>query len=394
MKTMKAMKTGIFNRYKKNTSAFIALVFLAAAFVPLLGAPNARAAVNAGFSLTPASNTVTTGQNIVLNLNLDTGGNSVHAFKATINYSTSAFSSVSVATAAGSPFTSLPSADVASGGTIRIARYTTSASSTSGAVATITLKSNAVGSGALSFAHICSSTSDTSPCSAVTDASGANLLSGQSNTGYTIKAVPVATKAKTKKSSFGSIVSSITSAATPAPAAEETEIAENMTVVRLKIIDKAKKPIEGAVVKLGGQRATTASNGQVLFTELPAGKLKGSIEYKGKIQEFTIDVIEGSSFSDPQTAVLTFAVATGSSVWGKLLFGLGIVLIAAATTVFIYKNRSGGSSVASSIDPDIKSSGNQKPAAASSSAASKASKTIKRHDPLKPGIIVRPTDGV
>lgn len=177
----------------------IALILMG---VPFLSFKPVDAAVTAQFSLTPANQTVQVGSDVVLDLDMNTGGNNVLAWKATINYSTSAFSSVVVTPTAGSHFSLNPGTDVASGGVIRLSRYALTSSSTNATLAKITLKSSGVGNQTVSFAHACSPTSDSTPCSAITDASGTNLISALNSASVSVSALPVvATKAKAKKSS-------------------------------------------------------------------------------------------------------------------------------------------------------------------------------------------------
>ena len=407
----------------KNTIKNIAFQIAAVALLVSAVLPQAAsAAVNAEFSLTPSSSSVTTGQNTIVTLNLNTGGNSVNAWKATINYSTSAFSSVSVATAPGSPFTLVQKPDVASGGTIRISRYATTASSTSGAVATITLKANALGATSLSFAHICNPTSDATPCSAVTDASGTNLLSGLNNASITVTAVPVVpgtttTKTTTKKKGVTGAVAAAVGAVTAItnPTAETqtttTEQAENNAIVRIKVVNKNNKPVENATVTLGGQKATTNSAGEALFTELPTGRLNGTVTYNGKSQSFGIDVVAGSSFEKPQLATITFNAAAASALPKYLVLVLIIALAGVGVFLFLRK-RDNEQTITLPSDPDLK----PKKAEPEMIAAVKPietkikeekpkkvlkpdkdepkDKTIKRNDPLKPGVVVRPSDGL
>lgn len=412
----------------KNTRQliFVKILVLAMLFVAVLPVLTARASVNAEFSLSPSSSSVTTGQDTTVTLNLNTGGNSVNSWKATINYSTSAFSSVSVATASGSVFTSVQKPDVTSGGTIRISRYSTTASSASGAVAVITLRASAVGATSLSFAHICNPTSDSTPCSAVTDASGTNLLSGLNNASVTVSAVPVSgststTKTTTKKKGVAGAVAGAVAAVTSIASTDTNKNtdgkSENNAIVRVKVVDKNKKPIENAVVNLNGQQATTNSNGEALFTELPTGKLKGTITHKGKTQQFGIDVISGSSFDKPQSATITFTAGSSSS-WGKYLL-LAVLLGAATAGIFLFLRKRDQDKTVSlgGSDPDTKpikptpvkevaaekvsapTPTEEKPAKDKSGGGKDKSsdskdKTIKRNDPLKPGVVVRPSDGI
>ena len=400
---------------------YFARYLLAMSFIvaPLIAPLSSSAASNAQLSLSGSGSSVTTGQNLVININLDTGGNSVLAWKTTLSYSTSAFSSVSVATATGSPFTFTPVADVAGSGTIKISRYAKTPSATSGAVATITLKAANLGNTAISFAHICSPTSDSTPCSAVTGSGGDQLLSAANTGTYTVSAVPVAgggsaaaAKTTTKKKGFiGAVAAAVgTVAATVTGDQSQSNTTNNQAdsaVVKVRVVDTKNKAIENAEVTLNRQTVFTGSNGEALFTQVPNGKLTGQIKYKGKTQTFEVNVTAGSSFDDPQLTIVTLNVA-GSSALGKYL-GLALLLVLMAVVIFWFLHRrDGGQKVVLTSDPDIKPTKPEplKTAAAkveatksttektTSQKPSSKDKTIKRNDPLKPGVVVRPSDDI
>lgn len=346
----------------KNTPYTLNLNWLARYFavlilalLPLVSLNTASAAVTAKFSLSPASKTVTVGNNLVVYLMLDTGGNSVLAWKTAITYSTSAFNSVSVATDASSHFTLNPATDIASSGTIKIARYATSASSTNGAMAKITLHSSGVGNATLSFAHKCSSTADTTPCSAIVGSGGTNLLSTLTNGSYTIAAVPTSgsssgstsgstTTTTTKKKSLLSKVSdAIAAVVSPSSSAEDVTTTKKSViisrgVVQISVFDKQENPISGAKVTLAGVSGVTDRNGQVVLTGLKTGEANGTITYNGKTQNIKLTIKSGTSLDSPQFASLSFSAAGGSKVLPILAALIGLaVIIGLIDLIFISK---------------------------------------------------------
>lgn len=386
----------------KNRKLTLLLLVFAFTAISLFSAIPARAAVNASFTLSPATKTVTVGDNLVVYLNLNTGGNSVLAWKTTISYPTSVFNSVSVQTDPSSHFTLAPSADVVSGGVIKISRYAKTASSSNGTMAKITLHSKAVASGTLSFAHICSSTSDTLPCSTVVGAAGTNLLASTSNGTYTVAAVPIASSpsspaatTKKKKSFVSKVSDAIASVISPGTSAEEpsNEVTTiSRSAVRLTVKDKAGKPLSGAKVTLAGVSATTDKNGQVTLTELYPGQAKGKITYKDYSQNISLFVEPGTSASDPQVATFNTNVS-GGSMWLPILFSIVALAVIAGLIDLIFISKGGFKENVDHLLHHGNGGGHTTATpSASSSATTKhtSTKSHERHNPLRPGLIVEP----
>jgi len=373
---------------KHITGFFAALIMTA---LPLVAVMPVNAAVNAGFSLSPASKTITVGDSLVVYLNLDTGGNSVLAWKTTINYSTTAFSSVSVQTDPSSHFTQNPATDISSGGTIKIARFATSASSTDGAMAKITLNSTGVGSTALSFAHICTSTSDATPCSAVTNSSGTNLLANLTGGSYTISAVPVATSGGTtakKKSLFSKVADAVAGVVSPGTSAEEAGAATsgNRGTVKLTVVDKKSVAIKGAKVTLANKTGVTNNDGQVLLRDLKAGIVKGAVVYDGKTQKIEVFIQPGTSARNPQTIIVNFI--PGGSIVPKLLMVLVGLIVVGLLIDLVFGSKGG---FKSNVDKLIHHGGDHSPVAGVSSTTKYSeAKPQTRHDALTPGLIIEP----
>lgn len=304
---------------------------------PIFYVGAAAAAVNAEFSLSPASKTVTVGSNLVINLNLDTGGNAVLAWKTTINYSATYFDVVSVQTDSSSHFDSSPSSDVAAGGTIKVSRYATSASSTSGPVIKITLRTKKTGTTSLSLAHICTSTSDSSTCSAITGSSGTNLLSSNSGGSYTVTAVSNSStgssSSSSKKSIIGKVADAIAGVISPSSSASEAEndgsgFVAKRGVVQIKVLNQNKHPIDGAKVVLAGISGKTNAKGIVTLAGVYPGDAKGTVSYQDRVQDFTLDVKSDTSEESPQTLTLTFQEKTLSTAVKALLVIVGLMMIA------------------------------------------------------------------
>lgn len=337
------MKTNFIPQLKLSKLTLLAVGAILAG-IPLLSAMPAKAAVNAGFSLSPATKTLTVGDELVVNLVLETGGNSVLAWKAAINYSTADFNAVSVVADPSSHFTLNPATDVASGGTIKLARYATSASTTGGTVAKITLHSTAIGSKTLSFAHICSSTFDASQCSGVTDSSGANLLATVNNGNYTVSPVPVAgspgstTPKKKAKSVINKVADAVAAVVSPSTDAEQITTKAARGTVKLVVTNQKSKAVVGAKVTLAGVSGLTDKNGQVVLAKLYPGEANGTISYKGKTQNITVDVLSGTSVDSPQLVNVTFKTSGGGLLFPILFTVIGIaVIIGLIDLVFVSK---------------------------------------------------------
>lgn len=383
----------------KPSKILLSLSALAMLLIPVFSVLPARAAVNAHLSLSPASKTMTVGDDVVVYIMLDTGGNSVLAWKAALTYSTSAFNAVTVATGTGSHFTESPVADVASGGTIRISRYATSASSADETAAKITLHSTGVGNTAISFAHVCSPTNDATPCSGVTDSSGTNLLSGVTGATFIVSAVPVAgstttpaAKAK-KKSLLGKVADAV--AGVVSPSTEATSPDSGLSVsrgsVKISVQNQKNKPVEGAKVTLAGESGVTDKNGKVLLQGLYPGEAKGTIVYKEKTQKITVDVQEGTSAYAPQLVSFTFK--TGGSMVFPILFLLVIIAVVIGLIDLVFISKGGFKENVDHLLHHGNGGGHVATAAAASPATTTkhaASKSHDRHDPMTPGLIVSP----
>ncbi|MGZ6005671.1 MAG: hypothetical protein ACXWLH_06030, partial [Candidatus Saccharimonadales bacterium] len=117
------MNKGKINMIQKLTKLTAAASTILTLLLTVVFPLTVHASTGAKFYLSPASDSITKGSSLTLNVMLDTGGNSVTAWKAALNYSTSYFSSLSVSNASSSPFTMNPNPnDTPASGIIRISR--------------------------------------------------------------------------------------------------------------------------------------------------------------------------------------------------------------------------------------------------------------------------------
>jgi hypothetical protein len=142
------------------------------------------ASVTATLTLSPASQTVTDGSDVTINVIVNTGGNGVNTVQSVLNYSSTDFSFVSATV--GSSFSNL--IDTPSTGSISFtASNTTAVTGTSVTAATIVLQSIATGTTPATLASVCPNGNYALTCSAVYDATtSANDLSTVSSASYTV----------------------------------------------------------------------------------------------------------------------------------------------------------------------------------------------------------------
>lgn len=106
-------------------------------------------AANSSLSLSSAAQTITQGQNLVVTIKVNTGGDPVNVVQANLTYPTAIFDT---ATISNSTSFSIVAENTASGGTIKIGRGTFTPVTGTADVATITLHASGSGTAALNFA--------------------------------------------------------------------------------------------------------------------------------------------------------------------------------------------------------------------------------------------------
>jgi len=335
------------------TKLTVAATSIATLLLSVLFPVIAQASANARLYLTPASQSYNKGSSITLSLMLDSGGNSIYAWRASLNYSTSYFSSVSVTTDPSSPFSMNPNgSDTTSGGVISISRFKLSASGDtySGRLATITLQSTgAVGNTDVNFDHICTSSNEAA-CSNVYTYDGSNdppnVLG--SITGSSLSFVnPPATGGSgtssggsTKSASKSKVAAATPAASTPAPTSTtstptttKTTTPKDMTSLTVKVVDQNGKAVEGAQVKVDNQYATTDSNGQATFLDIATGQAAGSVTYKGVTKSISIQIDSSGA------AVKTVSINVKKASAKMPVAIAGIVILVLIVAYFTYTIR-------------------------------------------------------
>lgn len=174
-------------------SIFLTIAF-AAALVPLFSAsPAVRAASGTQVYLTPASQSLTSGSNLVVSVMVNTGGASINDVQSSLTYSASSLSLVSIAP--GTAFNSFP--DSTSSGSIQFSAGTSTPVTGIQTVATMTFHAATAGTSAISFnSSLCGPGNYTLTCTAAYDgATSNNDLSDATtpivNGSYTVTAAPV-----------------------------------------------------------------------------------------------------------------------------------------------------------------------------------------------------------
>ncbi len=150
--------------------------------------PTANAAATAQLYLSPASQSVTVGSNLVVSIVINTGGASVNSVQSVLTYPSATFSYVG--TSPGSSFGVFPAPSV-SAGSIQFTAGSTSGVSGTQTVAVVTLKATATGSASLSLAPVCAAGNYALTCSAAYDSvTSSNDLASVSGGSYTTSAAP------------------------------------------------------------------------------------------------------------------------------------------------------------------------------------------------------------
>jgi hypothetical protein len=176
---------------KKTYIVGMLLTIAAVAVLPLLNSSSqsVHAASGAALTLSPASQSVTTGSNVTVSIVLNSAGNTINTVQSVFTYSTAHYSLVSITP--GSSFTSFPNSP-ASGSIEFSAASTTPVSGGAVTVATVTLHATGTGTSALGLASVCAAGDYAQTCSAVYDAATSdNDLSTASGASFTVNAVPV-----------------------------------------------------------------------------------------------------------------------------------------------------------------------------------------------------------
>jgi chitodextrinase len=195
---------------KKQTSLAIAILVILVAAIPLTNyLIGSHAASSTSLYLSPTTQSVMTGNNIVVSIIIDPAGASVNTVQSVFTYNPTNFTLVSVVQ--GTAFGQFP--NTTTNGTITFAAANTTPITTTQTVATVTLKATGLGGSALTLASVCPSGNYAVTCSAAYDSvTSFNDLGSVVNANYTVSPVIPSTPVL---SSTGSTLSSINLSWTP-----------------------------------------------------------------------------------------------------------------------------------------------------------------------------------
>ncbi len=172
--------TNIFGQ-KRAVITLAALVLGAISIIPSMS----HAAPTAQLYISPSSQAVTTGSNLVFSVVINTGGSSVNTVQTVVNYPSANYSLVGIAP--GSSFSSFPNST--SPGTIQFSAATTGSVSGTQTVATVTLRANSTGNTSVSLANVCGAGDFSTNCSAAYDsATSENDLGSKADAAFSVSA--------------------------------------------------------------------------------------------------------------------------------------------------------------------------------------------------------------
>jgi chitodextrinase len=154
----------VVNNPRRLTALIVILLFAFGGVYTLLFSHAAGDTVQ--LSLSPATQSVTSGSDIVVNVLVNTNGASINAVQSVLSYSSTNFSLVSITP--GADFTSFPT-PVESSGSIEFSAASTTAVTGSQTVATVTLEATGTGTSPISLATVCPAGNFALTCSAAYD---------------------------------------------------------------------------------------------------------------------------------------------------------------------------------------------------------------------------------
>lgn len=318
---------------------WLAITITVVAAVLLSGlSPRANAAATAQLYLSPASQSITVGSNLVVSIMINTGGASINSVQSVITYPSATFSYVS--TSPGSSFGVFPAPSV-SAGSIQFTAGSTSSVSGTQTVAVVTLKSTATGSALLNLASVCATGNYALTCSAAYDSvTSSNDLASVSGGSYSINAASTqpsegassgtttgGSAAKTPSSpKSSSSASSASPGSSPQPAVAPkisnlaiSNITDNSAVVSWKTDIPATSMVQYGLNSNYGLVAKTDGLGTEHIVALPALD-KGTTYYlvtESAAADGTSTTSPAERFSTPGfTILLTITDADGKPIEG------------------------------------------------------------------------------
>jgi hypothetical protein len=355
--------------------SILTIVTVAVFLLTMLAFSSAQAATTSSLSLSPNSQTVTKGSDLVVAVTLHTDGNSINTVQSILSYSSADFSLVSAA--AGQKFTSF--VDTPTMGSVSFTSGASTPVTSAQTVATITFLAKSTGTTSMSLAQVCSNKDYNLSCSAAYDSkSNANDLASVSNpesfilkastssTSTSANSTPIITDLQVKKvTSTSAVVSWHTNIAatsvvnygfntnygldtqsaafvtthtvtlnspalTPSTTyylraisatstgASSTSSTQRFITggfgVNLVIHDNTGKPIGGAKIVLAGQTQTSNGAGVVSFQNVPAGPQAVTIKSGNKTTTDNVNVgkAPGSKGSNYSLQQFTLTASRGT----------------------------------------------------------------------------------
>ena len=149
---------------------------------------------------------------------------------------------------------------------------------------------------------------------------------------------------------------------TSAPAKDQTFTTAGLNV-KVTVVDKQSKPVDGATVQYQNAKAKTNSSGQATLTGLPSGKLTLVVSQGGKQTPVSVEIVatEGGVVK-PLTLKIDVVKESPAKLIGIIaLIVAALLLVALIVRKLMGRNKNGGSGVITPLpvipgnDPDLKS---------------------------------------
>jgi hypothetical protein len=371
----------------------VAGLVLSVAALSFSGTVPVAANGSGSFYLSPASQSVASGSTLSLTLYEDSGSTSVNALQANLTYSSNL---QFVSADYGSSAFSVQAASSGKNGSLTIARGATASVSGARTVGVVTFKAIAGGTATVKFGCI-NGGSCTNGDALVASANSSNVLTTQTNGSYTITGSAANTSSSSGLPQISGVVvtdvtdtSATVSWQTDQPAtsvvnygtttklglsaqaaglttshhvvlsnsivkgatyyfavssalstgASSTSSVQHFTTtgfaVTIIVNNKQGKPVAHATVTIGNQSATTNSNGQAVFQNVPANQQQVVIKVAGKETKRSITVGKvNPATKGYENQLFSLVAAQGNNTW---LYGvLGAVVVLAGIVLFVVR---------------------------------------------------------
>lgn len=374
------------NYLKKTTHYFLSFVLIIGLLVAIKLPLTAHAAASTELSVSPSTQTISSGSNVTVSILMNPGGASINTIHSIVNFNSSNFSVVSVETPAA--FGIFPYK--VSSNSVSFTAGTTTPITTSGAVAIITLRATGSGNSAINLSAVCAANDNSDNCSSAYDSvTNRNDLSNVTGANYTVTSgantsntsnSPIISNLKISNiSSTGATISWLTNVPSTSSinygatknlgtsyqnpymtkehtvAVGQPNINQGTTyyftvsstsangssssspgqftslgyVVTIDVYNSANKPIVGANVSANGKSGTTNSSGAVTLNNVLAGPQTVTIKSGNKTTKHVINIgkvnLNTKSFQ-PEHFIL--AAANGRSNSEYIEIAVIVILIA------------------------------------------------------------------